>query len=571
MNLKRKILVVLLLACVFMEVHAQAVETYRVRKSDTIESIAVRLGMTVDELWEFNPQQKGRELVPHDILIVPSKRERKARAKQRELAAQMQVVDPTPAPVEFTIHVVQPKETVYGISRQWGITQDMLREYNPELNTSVLKIGMELKIPVVKPGDQVVDPLAAPSASSRPDPVLPVGETPVPQGEQTTAVWEGPVIPAADTILHARAEQLDVKRILHVDVMLPFFLDEADSLVDQPAARRLEKSRVAMGFYMGVRMALDSLAGQGLMADVRVFDTRRSIAAVDSLMAANDFSQTDIVIGPLYAEIAQRVADNLKGSKAIVVSPFSLKHDVTDAPNIMQASTPQTDLQDAVLRYMADMLPAPQHLIVVASSTQHGVQIEKIRRALATKTDAAGIQVLDTDLGENALRLSRSIVQAGALSIVTPSLDASTTTEILRAVELSNRVDDVYVYAFDADARAKKIMEETNERLASRLHFIYAERLFENEGKASYREFVRAFRRQFRERPGAYSLPGFDITYDLLSRLAVEEDNETALTERPSEQVAHRFRFIKYMGGGYVNTDVFILMYDLDHGTVLLY
>src|SRR5699024_9400266 len=114
-------------------------------------------------------------------------------------------------------------------------------------------------IPVVKPGDQVVDPLAAPSASSRPDPVLPVGETPVPQGEQTTAVWEGPVIPAADTILHARAEQLDVKRILHVDVMLPFFLDEADSLADQPAARRLEKSRVAMGFYMGVRMALDSL------------------------------------------------------------------------------------------------------------------------------------------------------------------------------------------------------------------------------------------------------------------------------------------------------------------------
>lgn len=117
-----------------------------------------------------------------------------------------------------------------------------------------------------------------------------MGETPVPQGEQTTAVWEGPVIPAADTILHARAEQLDVKRILHVDVMLPFFLDEADSLADQPAARRLEKSRVAMGFYMGVRMALDSLAGQGLMADVRVFDTRRSIAAVDSLMAANDFS-----------------------------------------------------------------------------------------------------------------------------------------------------------------------------------------------------------------------------------------------------------------------------------------
>ena len=51
----------------------------------------------------------------------------------------------------------------------------------------------------------------------------------------------------------------------------------------------------------------------------------------------------------------------------------------------------------------------------------------------------------------------------------------------------------------------------------------------------------------------------------------MEPDNETALTSYPSEQVADRFRFIKYLGGGYVNTEVFILMHTPDRGTVLLY
>ena len=80
-----------------------------------------------------------------------------------------------------------------------------------------------------------------------------------------------------------------------------------------------------------------------------------------------------------------------------------------------------------------------------------------------------------------------------------------------------------------------------------------------------------SFRRHFREFPGTYSLVGFDVTYDVLSRMAVEPDNETALTSYPSEQVADRFRFIKYLGGGYVNTEVFILMHTPDQGTVLLY
>ena len=597
----KRAIAVLVLAAFSLPANAQAVETYRAKKSDTMQTIADRFGMTVDELLEYNKEYKGREVKARDILVVPSKKERKERERQKALAAlnpQPAVPEP-PKPVEFTTHVVVPKETVYGISRQWGITQDMLKEYNPELKTSVLKIGMELRIPVVSVEDKVLEPTQTQvqiqtqaQTQGRSQAITPSGQVTNrpgrqdqfrpetrPQGQERPrdTVQSSSWVVGVDTVRHdlpaatPAAEQLDVKRFLKVDVMLPFYLDRADSLIGAPPAKRLADSQVALSFYMGVKMALDSLAGQGLVADVRVFDTRRDTVAVDSLMRANDFSQTDVIIGPLFAEIVERVARNLDGKKAIVVSPFSTKHNVVGSFNILQVSASAEDLQDAMLGYMKDNMASPQHIVIVASSTQQAVQIEKIKRALSSVAGSSGIAVLDTDLGENARRLGEMIKQGVPMSLVVPALTSSTTVEVLQAVEQSNRLDEVDVYGFEADTRAKKLMEDTRGQAASRARFIYAERHFENTGKAQYHDFVRSFRKRYREVPGTYSLSGFDVTYDLLTRMAVEPDNEKAITSHPSEQVADRFRFIKYLGGGYINTDVYILMYDARHGTVLLY
>lgn len=595
----KRAIAVLILAAFSLPANAQAVETYRAKKSDTMQTIADRFGMTVDELLEYNKEYKGREVKARDILVVPSKKERKERERQKELAAQnpQPAVPEPPKPVEFTTHVVAPKETVYGISRQWGITQDMLKEYNPELKTSVLKIGMELRIPVVSVEDKVLEPTqnqtqAQIQTQGRSQALTPSGQVTNrpnrqeqfrpenrPQGQEKhrDTVQASSWMVGVDTVRHdvpaaaPAAEQLDVKRFLKVDVMLPFYLDRADSLIGAPPAKRLADSQVALSFYMGVKMALDSLAGQGLVADVRVFDTRRDTAAVDSLMRVNDFSQTDVIIGPLFAEIVERVAGNLDGKKAIVVSPFSTKHNVVGSSNILQVSASAEDLQDAMLRYMKDNMASPQHIVIVASSTQQGGQIEKIKKALSSIAGSAGIAVLDTDLGENARRLGEMIKQGVPMSLVVPALTSSTTVEVLQAVEQSNRLDEVDVYGFEADTRAKKLMEDTQGQAAARTRFIYAERHFENTGKAQYHDFVRSFRKRYREVPGTYSLSGFDVTYDLLTRMAVEPDNEKAITSHPSEQVADRFRFIKYLGGGYINTDVYILMHDARHGTVLLY
>lgn len=548
--------IVLLTFFVFSESWAQAIQTYRAKRHDTIESVAEKFGVTVEELLECNKSYRTKKLRARDVLVLPPKKSareqrQKAREEARAVPEETAVGEKVPEPVGFSQHVVAPKETVYGISHQWGITQDMLKEYNPELKTSVLKIGMVLKIPVLKMEDKTMEP--APETSVfQPDTVN------VPLVRETAGRWQ-------------QASALDVKRMLSVDMILPFYLDRADSLVAATPRERLRDSRIALSFYMGALMALDSLAGQGLMADVRVFDSQKDVKATEKILAENDFSRTDLIIGPLFTEIAEVVASGMKGTKTLVVSPFSVKHDVNRMPNMVQASTPAQGMESAVLSYMADNISPSSHVIVIASAMQQEALIARIRKRLSEKVKYTSIELLNTDLGNNSDRLASMVKQNVPTVILIPELSQSFMSEILQGMEQSARIGDTDIFAFEIADRAKAMMGEMKPEVASRLRFIYPDRLFENGQGYRYSDFENGFRTRYRELPNAYAYEGFNLVYDLLSRMATDTDTEHALTSRSTEQVGSRYRYMKYHSGGYANTELFILMYSSWKGEVLLY
>src|SRR5690606_17251132 len=60
-------------------------------------------------------------------------------------------------------HTVEPKETVYGISKQYGISQDELKDANPFLKQRDLQIGDVLVIPGTKEDDgQIISNVSVP-------------------------------------------------------------------------------------------------------------------------------------------------------------------------------------------------------------------------------------------------------------------------------------------------------------------------------------------------------------------------------------------------------------------------
>ncbi|WP_312902981.1 LysM peptidoglycan-binding domain-containing protein [Chryseobacterium taichungense] len=151
--------------CMVLGVSAQ--KSHTVVKGDTPYNIAKKYGLSVDELLKLNPSVKDGKLAIGDVLTV--KNDKAASSSKANVATK-------PAGnAQLGKIVLQPKQTIYGITKQYRISETDLRKLNPELD-SHMKIGDEVTLPLesikkygesqpavaptVKPVEKVVESLA---------------------------------------------------------------------------------------------------------------------------------------------------------------------------------------------------------------------------------------------------------------------------------------------------------------------------------------------------------------------------------------------------------------------------
>ncbi|KIA84914.1 amino acid ABC transporter substrate-binding protein [Kaistella solincola] len=117
---------------VFTSLSAQ--KTHTVIKGDTPFNIAKRYGMTVDDLVKLNPFAKDGKVAIGDVLVV----------SKSSVKPDIKTVYSTDKLGKI---VLKPKQTIYGITKQYQISEADLRKLNPELD-SHMKIGDEVILPL---------------------------------------------------------------------------------------------------------------------------------------------------------------------------------------------------------------------------------------------------------------------------------------------------------------------------------------------------------------------------------------------------------------------------------------
>ncbi|WP_346983892.1 LysM peptidoglycan-binding domain-containing protein [Chryseobacterium sp. POE27] len=123
--------------CMVLGVSAQ--KSHTVVKGDTPYNIAKKYGLTVDELLKLNPSVKDGKLAIGEILTVKND---KATASSRTA-----VQTKSSGNAQLGKIVLQPKQTIYGITKQYRIAETDLRKLNPDLD-SHMKIGDEITLPL---------------------------------------------------------------------------------------------------------------------------------------------------------------------------------------------------------------------------------------------------------------------------------------------------------------------------------------------------------------------------------------------------------------------------------------
>ena len=262
-------------------------------------------------------------------------------------------------------HKVKKKETIFGISREYGLTIEELIKANPEMNEPgyELKKGMILNIPFSK------DSLEARAKREA-------------AAKQVTVVKTAPV--AVD----------DVKnREIRLGIMLPLHNINGDG-------RRMTE------YYRGVLMACDSLKKQGLSIDVHAWNTAED-GNIYKVLEDPAAAKCDLIIGPLYSKQMDALSAFVAKHDIRLVIPFSINApQLTTNRNIFQVYQSPTEQNEVIIARFIEQFKS-YHTVVIDcndSTSTKGTFTFSLRRQMEQR----GMDVVVTNLKSTEANFSRA-------------------------------------------------------------------------------------------------------------------------------------------------------------------
>ncbi len=142
---------------------AQKFTTHAVKKGETLESVAKQYRVPPSTILKYNKEIKaGRALAPNTILVIPADGTTTTTTPAPAQNTPTTNTQETPVqeePTGFRSHKVKRKETLYSISKRYGITEEDIKRYNKELYSSQLKKKMVLRIPKYRMADPREQPV----------------------------------------------------------------------------------------------------------------------------------------------------------------------------------------------------------------------------------------------------------------------------------------------------------------------------------------------------------------------------------------------------------------------------
>jgi LysM repeat protein len=418
----------------------------------------------------------------------------------------------------FKYYQVQPKETLFSLTRRFGISRDSLVTLNPALADG-LKSGMVLKIPNV--------------------------EVSVPVGEYEEA----------DVVnLERRITNFDTKNLV---VMLPFnknkilATDSTSNVAER--IKRDEVMQLSLDFYSGVLMAVDSAKTLGISSKVTILDTQGKPGQVNVLLNSNDFNNVHAVIGPLLPSTVETAARGLERRNVPVISPLTSKG-AGSLNNFLQTVPTDEMLADAMISYISEN-SLGKNIIIIADAGA----AEK-RRKLTSAFPLA--KVITPREGGN---VSQAEI-AAALDKSRPNwviLESSKMGVLSNATSYLNSIADPYRITLLTTDRNKSFQSDNiSNRHLGKLNFHYpsVDRAFDPEKN---RNFIKKYEEKYGVVPNRFAVRGFDVTYDVLLRLASAPDLYTSINEEGTTQyVENKFDYDHRSSGGYINKAIYIIAYD---------
>lgn len=602
---------------------AIAGRTHVAKPKETLYSIAREYNVNVEDLKALNASILSGGLKIGQTIKIPDSSGHSTPVQTTKVESAAVTPKPEPQKVvekatesaksdtqQASYHVVQPKETKFGIAKKYGLTVQELEQLNPAI-VSNLPIGYKLNL--TNGGKQEpAQPAKAPEkVVEKPKPVVTeivkdeVVETKtirtltkngyanyeVKQGdtmyslsqyfkistEELTelnptlkeGVKEGMIlkVPGRGTIkVDAGSPAVfkeSVKKVVpnaskkQLVLLLPFNVAKIESDTTKTVDMRLKKDaflNLTLDFYAGALVAIDSAKTLGLNVDVNILDSEESkmTSNIDNLIKDHKLDNADAVIGPFYQQYAERTADLLSAKKIPVISPLS-KEEGKMYDNLFQ-SMPSAD---AGKKAIFDFMLSKNGNIIVVSDPKRIYNKEFISKKYPS---AKFVNLMDN--GSLDVANLKSLLVKGAQNFVV--MESERTGLILGTTNvLLNELANFQIQLVIIEPNETLDFEEVSMKRLTILKLLYPSMTREN-NSYSASLFEKKFKEANRIFPNQYATRGFDLTFDTLLRITQNASFESSVKDTQSEQVESRFDYRKSASSGYVNHGIYIMQYQDD-------
>ncbi|WP_276365700.1 LysM peptidoglycan-binding domain-containing protein [Chryseolinea sp. H1M3-3] len=144
--------------------------THTVAAKETMYSISKMYGVTIDEIKQWNNITDNALSVGQQLVIRKSGSTPVSTTTPSSTATTSSTV-PSPATTNKKgVHTVAPKETMFSISRQYGVSVQQLKDWN-KLEGNELSIGQELIVSAPQEGSRQTTPVAKTTSPAQTSPV----------------------------------------------------------------------------------------------------------------------------------------------------------------------------------------------------------------------------------------------------------------------------------------------------------------------------------------------------------------------------------------------------------------
>lgn len=453
---------------------------HMVQQGETLFSISKAYTVFLSQVVFANPGVMDG-IVPGHALLIPKEGVVPAKA----------LPPPTPVDGNHILYTVPPKMTLYSISKEYEVTMDQLVTANPELKDG-LKNGMVLRIPIrgilEEAGSDHIQLTGIPELIS--------------------------------------AVKRDTGGAFHILLFSPFFLDENDTLVVHQKLGDPEetftRSSVAIQFYEGLLLALDSLSRTGLRFDLKVIDTERSITKVERYLNNRSLKRPDVIIGPFYRQLLKPVARFAYNNCIPVISPTVRElASIGYNDHIIRTSADTRSTDEKLGQFIAKRNRDENFILAHYGLAEQQLQLDFRKGLESLGTDSLpDLKVVDLESGTYE-DLRRVLNPDLPNHIIVLTNNEASVSMLMRS--MIGWLEDYEIILYSGESWSK--FKNIDVVYFDQLRHHRSEVLFVNYDDELVVNFNAIFRKSFGTEPGSFAFKGYDIGLQLLTQLPTIQGN----------------------------------------------